>query len=185
MRKQIDALHEAAFQKDLERAEGFLQSAIDQLEQVGLDQLRRDSGYVVADGAAKIFISHGHAEDVLRRVEDYVRALGLEPVVVKRGASEGEGLDDLVERRMEECDAQIILATADDAVDGLRQPRPNVIHETGLGQRIFEKRIVYLKEDCANFPSNVAPKVWESFQRDNLETAFEKIAKELRAFGLL
>ena len=181
----IDREHEKAFRRDLERAQGILESAIDQLQRVGLEQIRQESGYFVATDAKKIFITHGHAEDVLRRVEDFVRALGFEPVVVKHDASLGESLDDLVEKRIEECQAQIILATADDEVDGAWQPRMNVIHEVGLGQRIFKDRIIYLKEDRCNFPSNVAPKVWESFAKDNLEPAFQKMVKELRAMGLL
>jgi hypothetical protein len=181
----IDRENEKAFEDDLERAQGILESGIDQLDRIGLDQVRRETGYFVAAGARKVFISHGHAEDVLRRVEDFVRALGLEPVVVKRGASLGDSVDDLVERRIEECQAQIVLATADDQVDEAWQPRPNVIHEIGLGQRIFKDRIIYLKEDRCEFPSNVAPKVWEPFARDNLEPAFQKIARELRAMSLL
>jgi len=185
LRDYIDSKHVEHFEKDIERAQGFLQSAIDQLERVGLDQLRQESGYVVAPSAKKVFISHGHAEDVLRRVEDYVRALGLEPVVVKRLASGGEAIDDLVEKRMEECQAAIILATGDDDVNGRKQPRPNVIHEIGLAQRALQNRVVYLKEQGCDFPSNVAPKVWEEFNRADLSSAFEKIAKELRGFGLL
>ena len=185
LRRYIDEQNEAAFRKDLERAQGILESGIDQLERVGLEQVRRESGHFVAADARKVFITHGHAEDVLRRVEDFVRALGLDPVVVKRGASEGDSLDDLVEKRIEECEAQIILATADDEVDGSWQPRMNVVHEVGLGQRIFKDRMIYLKEDRCAFPSNIAPKVWEPFPRDNLEPAFQKIVKELRAMGLL
>jgi len=182
---RLDELHEEEFQKDLQRAQGYLESAIDQLERVGLEQIRREAGHVVTPNARKVFITHGHAEDVLRRVEDFVRALGLEPVVVKRQASEGQALDDLVEKRLEECDAQIILATGDDRMNGSWQPRMNVIHEVGLGQRIFKDHIIYLKEDRCEFPSNIAPKVWESFSRDNLEPAFQKIVKELRAMNLL
>jgi hypothetical protein len=167
----IDRENEKAFEDDLERAQGILESGIDQLERVGLDQVRRETGCFVAAGARKVFITHGHAEDVLRRVEDFVRALGLEPVVVKRGPSLGDSVDDLVERRIEECQAQIVLATADDQVDGAWQPRPNVIHEIGLGQRIFKDRIIYLKEDRCEFPSNVASKVWEPFARDSKRAA--------------
>jgi hypothetical protein len=139
-----DKLHRQYFLKDLERAQGLLESGIDQLERAGLDQIRLESGYVISANARRVFITHGHAEDVLRRVEDFVRALGLEPVVVKRQASEGQALDDLVEKRMEECQAQIVLATGDDQANGTWQPRMNVIHEVGLGQRIFKDHMIYL-----------------------------------------
>jgi hypothetical protein len=182
--RQLDELQCEYFDKDLERAEGILRSAIDQLEQVGLDQMRLESGYIVDPDARKVFTAHGQAESVLRRIEDYVRALGCEPVVVERLPSEGAAIDDLVEQRMGECAAAIILATCDDEVDGRWQPRLNVIHETGLAQRTLQNRIVYLKESGCDFPSNIGPKVWEDFERTDLAPAFEKIAKELRAFGL-
>src|SRR3990172_6076124 len=105
-RHSTDELHREYYLKDLNSAQGLLESAIDQLDRVGLEEVRRESGYVLAAGARKVFISHGHADDVLRRVEDFVRALGLEPTVVKRGPSGGQALDDLVETQMKECEAQ-------------------------------------------------------------------------------
>jgi predicted nucleotide-binding protein len=78
----------------------------------------------------------------------------------------------------------IALATKDDEVDGHYQPRLNVIHEIGLAQEKL-RRIIYLKEEGCQFPSNVAPKIWESFTQDNMENAFAKVVKELRAFGVI
>ena len=46
-------------------------------------------------------------------------------------------------------------------------------------------RVIYLKEEGCEFPSNVRPKVWENFTQQNMECGFEKISKELRALGLL
>jgi predicted nucleotide-binding protein len=185
MEERVQREHRKAFKAQLEMAKGFLQSAIDQLEAVSLDQLREESGYLVRSDAKRVFITHGHAEDVLRRVEDFVRALGFEPVVVKRGASLGGATDDVVEERMAECDAQIVLATGDDSVNGSLQPRMNVVHQIGLGQGLFKNHMIYLKESGCEFPSNVSPKIWQTFTRDDMSPAFEKIAKELRAMGLL
>jgi hypothetical protein len=173
------------FQRDLGLAEGFLQSAIDQVREVGLEQIQAESGLMVSPTAQKIFVTHGHAEEVLRQVEDFLRASGFEPIVVKREPSGGGSVDDVVEEYMEGCAAQIILATSDDEVTGGWQPRMNVIHEVGLGQRIFKKKIVYLKEVGCEFPSNVGPKIWESFVRTDMGPAFTKINKEFRAFGLI
>ncbi len=60
-----------------------------------------------------------------------------------------------------------------------------MVPEIGLAQEKHPRRVVYLKEVGCDFPSNVAPKVWESFTQDNMERAVEKVSKELRAFGLL
>ena len=49
----------------------------------------------------------------------------------------------------------------------------------------LDNRVIYLKEEGCEFPSNVRPKVWENFGQDNMEAAFERITKELKAFGLI
>lgn len=172
-----------AYQSGLTAAEGVLLSASEILQEEDAEQILRASR--VREIGAKVFLSHGHAPDILARVENYIRSLGLQPVVVVRGPSEGLSVDNLVERRMGECDCAIIIATADDVVGATSQPRPNVLHEIGMAQQRLSNRVIYLKERDCSFPSNIAPKVWEDFSRDNLEKAFEKIAKELRAFGLL
>jgi predicted nucleotide-binding protein len=85
----------------------------------------------------------------------------------------------------------IILATGDDTVRDKKtgveiiQPRQNVIHEIGLAQKSHPGRIIYLLEEGANFPSNIKPKVWESFKQRNMMDAFLGIVRELRAYGIL
>jgi predicted nucleotide-binding protein len=172
-----------AYQRGLDLAEGILRSARDQLTRHGVDRILAESR-IKAEGA-RVFISHGKETPALAKVERFVRALGLSPVIVVREPSEGMSVDDLVEKRLRESDCAIILATADDQVGNYYQPRPNVIHEIGLAQEKLSHRVVYLKEHGCEFPSNVRPKVWENFTPDNMEAAFEKISKELRAFGML
>lgn len=133
----------------------------------------------------KIFISHGGETLALAKTGGFVQALGFETVVAKREASTGRALDDLVEQKMSECACVIILATADDKVKDYFQPRPNVIHEIGLAQEKLKDRVIYLKEKGCELPSNIRPKVWEDFSQDNMESAFEKIGKELHAFGFI
>lgn len=133
----------------------------------------------------KVFISHGKESNALTKIERFLRGLGITPVIVKNEPSKGKSLDDLVEEQMRLCDSVLILATKDDKVENYYQPRPNVIHEIGLAQEIVKNKIIYLKEDDCQFPSNITPKVWGSFTQDNMENAFLKIGKELKAFGII
>jgi predicted nucleotide-binding protein len=133
----------------------------------------------------RVFVSHGKDSPALTKVERFLRDLGVTPVIVKYGPSRGGAVDDVVEREMASCECAVILATKDDAVDGRWQPRPNVLHEIGLAQEKLKDRLIYLKEADCTYPSNIAPKIWETFTQDNLENAFSKIAKELRAFGVI
>jgi len=52
-------------------------------------------------------------------------------------------------------------------------------------QKTHPGRIIYLLEEGANFPSNIKPKVWESFKQRNMMDAFLGIVRELRAYGIL
>jgi len=174
-----------AYQQGLNMAEGIIQSAIDQLEQVGIQGIEDEQGYVTPSTNKRIFISHGKHTPALDRVERFIRALGFVPVIVAREPSLGRSVDDLVEDQMTGCLCAIILATKDDEVQDYFQPRPNVIHEIGLAQEKFRNRVIYLKEEGCKFPSNVQPKVWEDFTKESLENVFEKIVKELRGFKLL
>jgi len=178
------ALHQRqAYLRGLDIAEGILSSAREQLTRHGVEKLLNESRIKVE--GAKVFISNGTPSKALEKVERFIRALGLQPLIVMRQPSEGLAIDDLVDKRMEESDCCVILATGDEEVAGRRQPRANVLHEIGLAQEKMESRIIYLKEVGCDFPSNVRPKVWENFQQENMEAAFEKISKELHSFGLL
>jgi len=172
-----------AYLAGLDQAEGILKSALQQLKKHGVEKILAESRIKVS--GARVFISHGTQTPALTKVERFIRALGLEPVIVVKEASEGLAIDDLVDKRMNESDCALILATADEEVAGRKQPRPNVIHEIGLAQEKFGNKVVYLKETGCDFPSNVQPKVWENFNQDNMELAFEKISKELNAFGFI
>ncbi len=145
---------------------------------------------VISSQEKRIFISHGRETKALDKICRYLRGLGLYPAVVKNEPSLGKALDDLVEAQMDSCVCVIVLATADDRIKSEKeqefwQPRPNVIHEIGLAQEKLKNKIIYLKEETCNFPSNISPKVWENFSQDNMETAYLKIAKELKAFGII
>ncbi|MBI4379318.1 MAG: nucleotide-binding protein [Nitrospinae bacterium] len=145
--------------------------------------------YISSQKERRIFISHGIETNALIKLERFLRGLGIAPVIVKNEPSEGKAIDDLVEDQMDTCMAVIILATKDDKVKTAKeeyyQPRPNVIHEMGLAQEKIQNNIIYLKEEGCIFPSNIAPKVWENFTHDNMDEAFIKIAKELKAFRII
>ena len=136
---------------------------------------------------ANIFISHGRESKALDLLNNFIRAIGLIPVIVMEQPSQGMSLDDKVIAYMQTCAAAIILATGDDKVEGGEhlQPRQNVIHEIGIAQQVLTNRITYLLEEGTEFPSNIAPKVYERFTNNNLSKAFIAIVRDLRAFGIL
>lgn len=133
----------------------------------------------------KVFISHGKDSLALSKIEKFLRDLGVEPLIVKDKPSLGKTVSEKVEYYLNQAGCAIILATADDNIDGKLYPRQNITHEIGLAQKTLEGKIIYLLEQGAEFPSNISPRVWESFTQDNLENVFSRIIKELKAFGLM
>ena len=89
----------------------------------------------------------------------------MKPLIVERMPSQSRSVDKNVEHYMDQADFAIVLATADDLVDGRYQPRGNVHIELGRFQERFPEKTIYLLEQDASFPSNVDEKVWERSYR--------------------
>ena len=135
----------------------------------------------------KAFIAHGGETTARDKLEDFLTALGVTPIIVEKQPSEGRSKDRNVEYYLKQCDCAIILATKGD-VDGRTGefiPRGNILNEVGRCQEILPNRTVYLLEEKVKFPTNIDEKVWERFTQESMDKAFVKIAKELRAFGLV
>jgi len=133
------------------------------------------------------FIAHGGSSDSLRKLTEFLRALGVNPLVVEDQASEDRSANENVEHYLRQADCAIVLATKGD-IDGKTGnflPRGNVLVEAGRFQERFEGRIIYLLEEGATLPSNIREKVWESFTQGNMERAFMKVGKEFTAFGII
>jgi len=140
-----------------------------------------------ASEAPKAFIAHGGESAARDKLEGFLVALGVTPIIVEEQPSEGRSKDKNVECYLKQCNCAVILATKGD-VDGQTGefiPRGNILNEVGRCQEIFPNRMVYLLEERVKFPTNIDEKVWERFTKDSMDKAFIKIAKELRAFGLI
>ncbi len=142
---------------------------------------------VNSNQSSKIFISHGNDTSALNLLSEFIIAIGLIPVIVKKEPNKGMSVDDKVVNNLKTCKAAVILATGDDLVNGsdFFQPRQNVIHEIGLAQQILKDKIIYLLEEDTEFPSNISPKVYQRFTKNNLSVAFITIARDLKDFDIL
>jgi predicted nucleotide-binding protein len=135
----------------------------------------------------KAFVAHGGKSVIRDKLESFLMALGVTPIIVEEQPSEGRSKDKNVEHYLKQSDCAIILATKGD-VDGQTGefiPRGNILIEIGRCQEILPDKIIYLLEEEAKFPTNIDEKVWERFTKESMDKAFIKIAKELRAFGLI
>lgn len=144
-------------------------------------------GSLIPTPQPKAFIAHGGDSPALSKLKSFLKALGVEPLVVEEQPSEGRSVAENVDWYSRQADCAIILATKGDvdARTGGFIPRGNVLMETGKLQEIFKDRIVYLLQAGTKFPTSISEKVRERFTSQNMDNAFIKIAKELKKFGIL
>lgn len=169
------------FEQRLPEVEGVLKSIVEELETFGLPNAEP----VERGERAKAFIAHAGESEALNKLCNFLDEMGVKALVVERLPSEGRSINENVEHYLDMADCAIVLATGDDLVDGKFQPRANVHIEMGRFQERFPDKIIYLLEDGASLPTNVSEKVWERFSDSNMERAYLKVLRELKAFGLL
>ncbi len=129
----------------------------------------------------RMFIAHGGRHATLDRMLRFLRALGIEPIVVEDQPSLDMTIEQKVDYYLGLCDCALVLATADDAVGTSQQPRGNVLVEAGRVQERFPGKTIWLLEEGASLPTNISAKVWERFAADDLEKAFIYVGEEIRA----
>ena len=132
-----------------------------------------------------VFIAHGGMPTALTKLEEFLRAIGCEPIIAEKQPSEGRSANEHVKWCLGQADCAIVLGTAEDLEQDKLFSKPNVYIELGRFQERFADKTIYLLEEGAQFPSNVSEKVWERFTQENMEKAFLKVVRELTAFGYL
>jgi predicted nucleotide-binding protein len=142
------------------------------------------------------FIVHGHDRQSLFELKDYLQnTLGLdEPAVLQQMPGQGRTLIEKFESEAEATELVFVLLTPDDRVANpsdsdteKRRARQNVIFEMGfflgkLGRT--SGRVLLLYKNSLDIPSDIAGIEYIDFT-NGIESAGEKIRKELRALGVL
>lgn len=136
-------------------------------------------------GRPKVFISHGPPGRPLDILSEFLKELGIEPVIVEEQPSEGRSVVGNVEKYASDCAAAIVLATADRLVGNDREPNPGVLVEIGDLRKRFGSKVIYLVQSGVKRSSMWSEQVYIEFKEDCMDDALIKIIRELRAAGLL
>lgn len=162
-----------------------LKSIIQKYKILGIEEKLQGEGVNMEH--PKVFIAHGGDSPALRKLESYLEALGVQPLIVEEQPSEGRSITENVDYYARQADCAIILATKGD-VDGKTGgfiPRGNVLIEIGKLQEIFKERIVYLLQAGTKLPTNISEKVRVRFSPQSMDNSFIKIAQELKKYEIL
>lgn len=181
--RKSEAEEQEEYLRDLEERELGITKILQKYEILGIPTTSGVGG----GNLQKAFIAHSGETKALSKLRNFFDALGVIPAVVEDRPSEGRSVNENIEWWLNQCDCAVILATKGDidSKTGEFIPRGNILIEVGRCQERFPNRTIYLLEEETEFPTNIDEKVWERFTEENMEKAFIKVAKELKAFGII
>ena len=169
----------------LDRIEAAARVVLNRLEKGRAPTLTKVSTSAGPERRPKVFISHGPPGSPLRKLKEFLEALGIEPIIVEEQPSEGRSVASNVEKYAGECATGIVLATRDRQVNGEWEPNPGVLTEIGDLRKRFEGKIMYVVESGVKRSAMWSEHVYIEFENEQLDEAFIKLLKELKAAGLV
>jgi predicted nucleotide-binding protein len=141
--------------------------------------------------AKYVFIVHGHDHNKVTEVENFVRSIGLEPVVLFKEADQGNTIIEKIERFANNSLYGIVLYTKCDMgylvgheEDKKFRARQNVIFEHGylIAKLGRSKVCAILEDDSIERPGDISGIVYKTFDNDG--NWKYNVAKEMVACGI-
>lgn len=132
----------------------------------------------------KVFIIHGHSNELKREVQLLLERIGIEGIVLHEKADKGRTVIDKLIEEAETAVYAIAILTPDDIVDSAFRARQNVYLETGyfLG-KIGKSKVLLLKAGNIEIPSDLQGILYTEV--DNISNGYwkSKVVKELVEVG--
>ncbi len=137
-----------------------------------------------------IFIAHGKNKKPLEQLKRILDQFKVPYKVAVDEPNLGRPIGTKVKEIMETCNCAILIFTADEEFfdkegNSIWRPSENVVYELGASSYLYESRIVILKEENVEFPSNFSDLGYISFTKDQLESKSIDVLKELIGFGII
>ena len=143
----------------------------------------------------KVFVVHGHDELLKNEVENFLRSLGLDPIVLHRQPDQGKTLIEKFEHHSDVGYAFILLTPDDIAYSANQEPlldekrtkeqraRQNVIFEFGFFVgKLDRSRVCCLYKGSVALPSDLGGLVYKKIE-GTFDSQAYAIIKELKAAG--
>jgi len=137
-----------------------------------------------------IFIAHGKNKKPLEQLKRILDQFKIQYKVAVDEPNPGRPISSKIREIMRACNCAILIFTADEEFkdkDGkvIWRPSENVVYELGATGYLYDNRIVIMKEDSVDFPSNFRDIGYISFANDQLEAKAMEILRELIGFGIV
>jgi Predicted nucleotide-binding protein containing TIR -like domain len=144
-----------------------------------------------SDSSKYVFVVHGHNEGRLAEVENFIRTLGFEPIVLFKEADAGQTIIEKIESYSSKACYAIVLYTkcdvgylGDHKDEAKPRARQNVVFEHGyLMAKLGRKRICALVDgDDIETPSDINGILYQKFDSEGMWRY--RIAKNMTAGGI-
>lgn len=137
-----------------------------------------------------IFIAHGKNKKPLEQLKSILDQFKVPYKVAIDEPNLGRPIGSKVRETMHSCNCAILIFTADEEFqdkDGkiVWRPSENVVYELGAAGFLYDNRIVIMKEDAVEFPTNFRDLGYISFSKDQLDNKAMNILKELIGFEII
>ena len=137
-----------------------------------------------------IFIAHGKNKKPLEQLKRILDQFKVPYKVAVEEPNLGRPIGEKVRETMQACNCAILIFTADEEFtdkegNTIWRPSENVVYELGASGYLYGNRLVILKEDGVDFPTNFRDIGYISFSRDQLEARSMELLKELIGFDIL
>lgn len=141
-------------------------------------------------GKGSIFIGHGRNRVPLEQLKDLLNQFKIPYKLAVEEANGFRPISQKVAEVMRECDAAILIFTAETELrdaqgNSVWKPSENVICELGASSVLYGDKIVIFKETAVNFPTNFQGIGHITFEKDQLNGKVNELFKELINFGLI
>jgi hypothetical protein len=137
-----------------------------------------------------IFIAHGKNKKPLEQLKTILDQFKIPYKVAVDEPNLGRPISSKVRETMELCNCAILIFTADEEFQGkdgkaVWRPNENVVYELGASGFLYDNKIVIMKEESVEFPTNFRDLGYISFTKDQLDNKAMDILKELIGFGIV
>jgi predicted nucleotide-binding protein len=134
----------------------------------------------------KLFLAHGKNQKPLNELKKILEGFGIQFVVALDEPHAGRPISSKVAGLMEECTAGIFIFTKDEPflkklVDGRTEevwrPSENVVYELGAASILWGQKIIILREDGVNFPSDFSDLGYITFKEGEISAKAMEISR--------
>ncbi len=137
-----------------------------------------------------IFVGHGKNKKPLEQLKKILDQFRIPHKVAIDEPNLGRPIGAKVREIMESCNCAILIFTGDEEFrdiggNEIWRPSENVVFELGASGYLYGNRIVIMKEESVEFPTNFRELGYISFAKDQLEAKAMEILKELIGFGIV